>query len=166
MRRKKNGERNDMKIYFQKLVPDAVIPVRATRQSAGFDLSLCGQQPVTIQPGETVMIHTGIAVVLPEGTAGMVYPRSGLASRHGLALANCVGVIDSDYRGELMVPLYNHSGEAYTVSPGERVAQMVVTPVLLPEVEEIPAGDQLPESERGTGGFGSTGKTAGGEDAR
>ena len=155
-----------MKIYFQKLIPDAVIPTRATRQSAGFDLSLCGQQPVTIQPGETVMIHTGVAVVLPEGTAGMVYPRSGLASKHGLALANCVGVIDSDYREELMVPLYNHSGEAYTVSPGERVAQMVVTPVLLPEVEEIPAGEQLPESERGTGGFGSTGKTAGGENAK
>lgn len=155
-----------MKIYFQKLIPDAVIPTRATRQSAGFDLSLCGQQPVTIQPGETVMIHTGVAVVLPEGTAGMVYPRSGLASKHGLALANCVGVIDSDYRGELMVPLYNHLCEAYTVSPGERVAQMVVTPVLLPEVEEIPAGEQLPESERGTGGFGSTGKTAGGENAK
>ena len=86
------------------------------------------------------MIHTGVAVVLPEQTAGMVYPRSGLAFRHGLALANCVGVIDSDYRGELMVPLYNHSNELYTVSPGERVAQMVVTPVLLPDVEEIPAG--------------------------
>lgn len=155
-----------MKIYFQKLSPDAVIPTRATQQSAGFDLSLCGQQPVTIHPGETVMIHTGVAVVLPEQTAGMVYPRSGLASRHGLALANCVGVIDSDYRGELMVPLYNHSNELYTVSPGERVAQMVVTPVLLPDVEEIPAGQPLPASERGTGGFGSTGKTAGGDNTK
>ena len=155
-----------MKIYFQKLSPDAVIPTRATQQSAGFDLSLCGQQPVTVHPGETVMIHTGVAVVLPEQTAGMVYPRSGLAFRHGLALANCVGVIDSDYRGELMVPLYNHSNEPYTVSPGERVAQMVVTPVLLPDVEEIPAGQPLPASERGAGGFGSTGKTAGGDNTK
>ena len=88
-----------MKIYFHKLTPDAVIPSRATAESAGFDLSVCSETPVTIEPGKTVLVHTGVAVVLPMGTAGMVYPRSGLASKHGINLANCVGVIDSDYRG-------------------------------------------------------------------
>jgi dUTP pyrophosphatase len=87
----------------------------------------------------------------------MVYPRSGLATKHGIALANCVGVIDSDYRGEVMVPLYNHGSEPFTVQPGDRVAQMVVTPVLQPEAEELPMGEPLPASERGAGGFGSTG---------
>ena len=153
-----------MKIYFQKLNPSAVIPSRATKESAGFDLSLCGETPITVGAGETAMIHTGLAVVLPLGTAGMVYPRSGLSIKHGLALANCVGVIDSDYRGELMVPLYNHSSEPFTVNPGDRIAQMVVTPVLLPDVDEIPMDQPLPESERGTGGFGSTGLNTNGED--
>ena len=86
-----------------------------------------------------------------------VYPRSGLAVKAGVSLANCVGVIDSDYRGELMVPLYNHSGKPFTVCPGDRIAQLVVTPVLLPEAEEYPMDRPLPTSERGTGGFGSTG---------
>lgn len=146
-----------MKIYFHKLTPDAVIPSRATAESAGFDLSVCSETPVTIEPGKTVLVHTGVAVVLPMGTAGMVYPRSGLASKHGIDLANCVGVIDSDYRGELMVPLHNHSDQPFTVSGGDRIAQMVVTPVILPEVEEIPIDEPMPESERGEGGFGSTG---------
>ncbi len=146
-----------MKIYFQKLNSHAVVPSRATAESAGFDLSVCSEEPITIGAGETVMIHTGLAVVLPVGTAGMVYPRSGLSIKHGLGLANCVGVIDSDYRGELMVPLYNHSSEPFTVFGGDRIAQMVVTPVILPDVDEIPMGESLPESERGTGGFGSTG---------
>ena len=106
-------------------------------------------------------MHIGVAVVLPTGTAGMVYPRSGLATKHGINLANCVGVIDSDYRGELMVPLHNHSDKPFTVQPGDRVAQMVVTPVLQPDVREIPMGEPLPESERGTGGFGSTGISEG-----
>ena len=106
-------------------------------------------------------MHIGVAVVLPTGTAGMVYPRSGLATKHGINLANCVGVIDSDYRGELMVPLHNHSDKPFTVQPGDRVAQMVVTPGLQPDVREIPMGEPLPESERGTGGFGSTGISEG-----
>jgi dUTP pyrophosphatase len=146
-----------MKLIFQKLRPEAIIPSRATRESAGFDLSVCMDEPVTIAPGETRLMHIGVAVVLPVGTAGMVYPRSGLATKHGIALANCVGVIDSDYRGEVMVPLYNHSSEPFTVQPGDRVAQMVVTPVLQPEAEELPMGKPLPASERGAGGFGSTG---------
>jgi dUTP pyrophosphatase len=146
-----------MKLIFQKLRPEAIIPSRATRESAGFDLSVCMDEPVTIAPGETRLMHIGVAVVLPVGTAGMVYPRSGLATKHGIALANCVGVIDSDYRGEVMVPLYNHSSEPFTVQPGDRVAQMVVTPVLQPEAEELPMGEPLPASERGAGGFGSTG---------
>lgn len=145
------------KVYFQKLRPDARLPYRATAESAGFDLAACMDGPVEIAPGETEMIHTGVAVVLPYSTAGMVYPRSGLAVKAGVSLANCVGVIDSDYRGELMVPLYNHSGKPFTVCPGDRIAQLVVTPVLLPEVEEYPMDQPLPTSERGTGGFGSTG---------
>lgn len=145
------------KVYFQKLRPDARLPYRATDESAGFDLAACMDGPVVIAPGGTEMIHTGVAVVLPFSSAGMVYPRSGLAVKSGVSLANCVGVIDSDYRGELMVPLYNHSGDPFTVYPGDRVAQLVVTPVLLPEVEEYPMDQPLPESQRGTGGFGSTG---------
>ena len=143
------------RIYFQKLCPDAVIPSRATRQSAGFDLSLCGSEPVTVQPGETVMIHTGVAVVLPEGTAGMVYPRSGLASKFGVTLSNCVGVIDSDYRGELKVAVSNLGAEEYAIAPGERIAQLVILPVCMLPVEEASA---LDETRRGAGGFGSTGK--------
>ena len=145
------------KVYFQKLRPDARLPYRATEESAGFDLAACMDGPVEIAPGETVMIHTGIAMVLPYSTAGMVYPRSGLAVKSGVSLANCVGVIDSDYRGELMVPLYNHSKQAFTVLPGDRIAQLVVTPVLLPEAEEYPMDKPLPASGRGAGGFGSTG---------
>ena len=150
-----------MEVYFQKLRPEAIIPSRATRESAGFDLSVCCDEPVELAPGETKLMHIGVAVVLPTGTAGMVYPRSGLATKHGINLANCVGVIDSDYRGELMVPLHNHSDKPFTVQPGDRVAQMVVTPVLQPDVREIPMGEPLPESERGTGGFGSTGISEG-----
>jgi len=149
-----------MQVLFQKLRPEAVIPSRATKESAGFDLSVCCDGPVEIAPGETKLLPIGVAVVLPVGTAGMVYPRSGLATRHGITLGNCVGVIDSDYRGEMMVPLYNHSDKPFTVHPGDRVAQMVVTPVILPEVKELPMGEPLPESERGTAGFGSTGLAA------
>lgn len=143
-----------MTIKCKKLRPEAIIPSRATAESAGFDLSACLDEPVRIPAGETRMIPIGVAVELPPGTAGMVYSRSGLASRYGIALINGVGVIDSDYRGELKVPLHNHSEEDFTVSPGDRVAQMVVTPVLLPEIAEA---ETLSDSERGTGGFGSTG---------
>lgn len=143
-----------MTVRCKKLHPQAVLPSRATAGSAGFDLSACLEAPLTILPGETVMIPIGIAVELPAGTAGMLYSRSGLASKHGIALINGVGVIDSDYRGELKVPLHNHSSAPCTIMPGDRVAQLVVTPVLLPELTEA---DDLSDSGRGTGGFGSTG---------
>lgn len=143
-----------MTLYVKKLHPQAVIPTRATAQSAGYDLSACLTEPLEIPPGETRMVPTGLAIQLPEGTAGMVYPRSGLASKFSITLINAVGVIDSDYRGELKVPLHNHGNAPFLLHNGDRMAQLVVTPVLFPEVEEVSA---LTETNRGTGGFGSTG---------
>ena len=148
------NEETLMTIRCKKLDPKAIIPARATAESAGLDLSACLDEPVTILPGETKMIPIGVAVELPPATAGMIYSRSGLSVKHGIALVNGVGVVDSDYRGELKVPLHNYSAESFTVNPGDRVAQMVVTPVLLPDVTEA---EDLSDSERGTGGFGSTG---------
>ena len=143
-----------MKLKIKRLREGAVIPKRATAESAGLDLSALLEQPAVIAPGEIVKIPTGIAIGLEKGTVGLVYPRSGLASKHGITLANCVGVIDSDYRGELLVPVTNHSGVPFTIESGDRIAQLVISPVLLPEVEEA---DSLDETERGAGGFGSTG---------
>ena len=137
------------KVYFQKLRPDARLPYRATAESAGFDLAACMDGPVEIAPGETKMIHTGVAVVLPYSTAGMVYPRSGLAVKAGVSLANCVGVIDSDYRGELMVPLYNHSGKPFTVCPGDRIAQLVGDPRPPAGSGGIPDGPAAPHKRTG-----------------
>lgn len=150
-----------MILYVKKLHPQAVMPSRATAQSAGYDLSACLAQPLTIPPGETRMVPTGLAIQLPEGTAGMVYPRSGLASKFGITLINAVGVIDSDYRGELKVPLHNHGNAPFLLHHGDRMAQLVVTPVLFPSVEEV---SQLTQTHRGTGGFGSTGISAGQEE--
>lgn len=145
-----------MKLKIKKLREDAVLPRRATEGSAGYDLSACIKESILIKPHEIVKIPTGIAAA-PEDSSVvlLIYARSGLASNHGIAPANCVGVVDSDYRGEIIVPLINLSGEYYTLQPGERIAQLVVTPVLLPEIEEC---DVLPGTHRGAGGFGSTGK--------
>lgn len=143
-------------IRFQKLHPNAVLPQRATPGSAGMDLVACLQEPVQLQPGGRAMVPTGLAMALPTTEwVGLVYARSGLAVRHGITLSNCVGVIDSDYRGEIRVGLCNLGQEAYTIQPGERIAQLVITPVLLPPVEQV---NELDSTERGTGGFGSTGK--------
>ncbi|WP_085831865.1 dUTP diphosphatase [Clostridium merdae] len=143
-------------IRFQKLHPNAVLPQRATPGSAGVDLVACLQEPVQLQPGGRAMVPTGLAMALPTTEwVGLVYARSGLAVRHGITLSNCVGVIDSDYRGEIRVGLCNLGQEAYTIQPGERIAQLVITPVLLPPVEQV---DELDSTERGIGGFGSTGK--------
>lgn len=143
-------------IRFQKLHPNAVLPQRATPGSAGLDLVACLQEPVQLLPGGRAMVPTGLAMALPTAEwVGLVYARSGLAVRHGITLSNCVGVIDSDYRGEIRVGLCNLGQEAYTIQPGERIAQLVITPVLLPPVEQV---DELDSTERGTGGFGSTGK--------
>ncbi|MBR6790441.1 MAG: dUTP diphosphatase [Oscillospiraceae bacterium] len=146
-----------MTIKCKKLDPKAILPARATAESAGFDLAACLEEPVLIPAGETRKIPIGVAVELPPGTAGMIYSRSGLSTRHGLAMINGVGVVDSDYRGGLVVPLHNFSKEDFTIRPGDRVAQLVVTPVLLPDLIEA---DELSDSERGTGGFGSTGLSA------
>ena len=140
-------------VNVKKLCEDAKIPTYGSAYAAGADLYACGED-VTIPAGKTVLIHTGIAMELPCGYVGLVYARSGLASKQGLAPANKVGVIDCDYRGEIMVALHNHSGEDRTVCAGERVAQFVIAPcptAIFTETEE------LSDTVRGAGGFGSTG---------
>lgn len=133
----------------------AILPTYASAGAAGADLYACIGEAVTIAPGETVFIPTGIAMEVPQGCAGLIYGRSGLACKRGLAPANKVGVIDSDYRGEIIVALHNHGRVPQTVQSGERIAQMVITPVLTPEYEIVA---ELSDSTRGAGGFGSTGK--------
>ena len=144
-----------MKIEIKKTRPEATLPVYASELAAGADLCACITDEVRILPGETAMIPTGIAVAIPAGYAGFVYARSGLSVKMGLAPANKVGVIDADYRGEILVSLYNQSGQVRTVSKGDRIAQLVIQKVETPVFEEV---DELPETERGAGGFGSTGK--------
>ena len=143
-------------VKVKKLRETAKLPVYGTEFSAGADLCACLDAPVTLQPGETRMISIGIAMELPEGYAGLVYARSGLASKRGLAPANKVGVVDSDYRGEFFVPLHNHGSVPQTVEPGERIAQMIITPYLTASFVET---DALSDTVRGEGGFGSTGRT-------
>lgn len=143
-----------MKVKVKKLVNSAIIPTFGSVESAGGDLYNAGDD-VVISPSETVLIGTGLAVEIPEGYVGLVYARSGLASKCGLAPANKVGVIDSDYRGEIKVALFNHSKETRTVLKGERIAQMVIAPYLKVEYEEV---EELSSTKRGEGGFGSTGK--------
>lgn len=133
----------------------AILPTYGSVEAAGADLYACLDAPVTIAPGQTSFIPTGIAMAVPQGCAGLIYARSGLACKRGLAPANKVGVIDSDYRGEIMVALYNHGTESRTIETGERIAQMVITPVLTPVYEAVQI---LSDTERASGGFGSTGK--------
>lgn len=142
-------------VRVQKLRPNAILPTYGSAEAAGADLYACLDQPVTVQPGETVWIPTGLAMEIPKGCAGLVYARSGLACKQGLAPANKVGVIDSDYRGEFVIVLYNHGKQAQTVEPGERIAQLVITPVITPPFLEA---ETLSGTQRGAGGFGSTGK--------
>jgi len=142
-------------VNIKKLHKDAIIPTYGTEFSAGADLYACIKEAILINPGETVVIHTGIALEVPAGYAGLVYARSGLASKKGLAPANKVGVIDADYRGEIMVALHNHSQKPAKVEKDERIAQMVITPFLAADFFEV---DELSETLRGSGGFGSTGK--------
>lgn len=144
-----------MELKIKKLKPNAKIPMRATNGSAGMDLYACIDSPITIAPGELVIVPTGIAIELPDnGCAAFLYARSGLGVKHGICLANGVGVIDSDYRGEVCAGLCNVSDKPYTISPDERVCQMVIAPVFLPDITEV---SELGGTERGTGGFGSTG---------
>lgn len=146
---------NSCKVYYKKLDEKAVMPSYGSEYSAGADLYACMDETVTVSPGQTVFIHTGIAVELPAYTVGLVYARSGLACKKGLAPANKVGVIDADYRGEIMVAIHNHSGVSVDIEPGERIAQMVITPYIYGEYEEV---SELSDTVRGEGGFGSTGK--------
>ena len=142
-------------IRVKKLKENAILPTYGSAGAAGADLYACLDEAVTILPGETVWIPTGIALEVPAGCAGLVYARSSLGVKRGLAPANKVGVIDSDYRGEIRVVLLNHGKEPQTILSGERVAQFIITPVLTPAYEEV---SELSDTSRGTGGFGSTGK--------
>ena len=142
-------------IRVKKLNPNAILPTYGSEEAAGADLYACLDAPVTILPGETAWIPTGIALEVPKGCAGLLYARSSMGVKRGLAPANKVGVIDSDYRGEIRVVLLNHGKTSQIVENGERVAQFIITPVLTPAYEEVP---ELSDTSRGTGGFGSTGK--------
>ena len=143
-----------MQVKVKKLNPAAVLPAYGSEYAAGADLYACLEEEITIAPCETALIPTGIAVELPVGYAGLIYARSGLATKKGLAPANKVGVVDCDYRGEVKVSLHNHSSMPQTVSPGERIAQLVIAPYITAEVSEA---EELSETVRGAGGFGSTG---------
>ncbi|MEI2989668.1 MAG: dUTP diphosphatase [Oscillospiraceae bacterium] len=143
-------------LKIKKLNENAVVPAQATAGSAGMDLSACLDNDVIIAPGEIKLIPTGLAAAPDtDQCALLIYPRSGLASKHGISLANCVGVVDSDYRGEIKIPLINNGHESFTVTNGMRIAQMIMTPVIIPRIE---AADKLDETQRSSGGFGSTGQ--------
>lgn len=142
-------------LKIKKIRPNAVIPKRATQHSAGLDLTACIDAPLTVKAGERTLIPTGIAIALPAQSVGLIFARSSLGTKHGIALSNGVGVIDEDYRGELCVGIFNSSREDYTIEPFERIAQLVVAPIRYPAVEEA---DELDDTARGAGGFGSTGR--------
>ncbi len=140
---------------IKKLDSMAVLPRYATPGAAGADLcALLGGEPITVAPGETVFVRTGLAMAIPAGYVGLIFARSGLACKQGLAPANKVGVIDADYRGEVMVALHNHSDAPRTVNPGDRIAQFLLMPVMVADIIET---DTLEDTVRGAGGFGSTG---------
>lgn len=144
-----------MKLRIKKLDPRAKLPTYGTAWAAGADLYVCLDGPMTIAPGETKVLPTGLGIAVPEGHAGLIFARSGLATKRDLAPANKVGVIDADYRGPLMVSLHNHGLQEQTIEPGERVAQLAIVPVMTPEMELV---EELEDTERGAGGFGSTGR--------
>jgi dUTP pyrophosphatase len=148
------SEIKKMKVAIKKLDEKAIVPSYGSEYAAGADLYACLSGDLVIPPHKTVLIPTGIAIELPLGYAGLIYARSGLATKKGLAPANKVGVVDCDYRGEVKVALHNHSEEGQTVCAGERIAQLVITPYL---TAEFSVGEELSQTERGAGGFGSTG---------
>ena len=152
---RKKGNEIMENIAVKILREGAKLPTYGSAEAAGADLYACLEADVTIEPGKTAFIPTGFAMAVPKGCAGLVYARSGMACKRGLAPANKVGVVDSDYRGEIMVALHNHGTEPQTISHGERIAQMVITPVLTPVYE---VAQELSDTARNTGGFGSTGK--------
>lgn len=144
-----------IQIKIKKLNENANIPTRGSAYSAGYDLYACIDEPITIPAHSTVKIGTGLAIEIPDGYFGAIFARSGLATKEGLRPANCVGCCDSDYRGEYIVALHNDTNETKLIVPNERIAQLVVIPYLPVEFEEVV---ELTDTERGTGGFGSTGK--------
>ncbi len=146
---------NNIKLNIKKLDEKAIIPTYGSSFSAGADLYACTEDSISIAPGKTVLVHTGVAMAIPTGLVGLIYARSGLATKRGLAPANKVGVVDSDYRGEIMVALHNHGDTEQTVEHGERIAQMVFAPYYSADFNLV---DDLDSTERGAGGFGSTGK--------
>ena len=142
-------------IRVKKLRDNAILPTYGSNGAAGADLYACLESEIVIMPGESAFVPTGLAMEIPDNCAGLIYARSGLACKRGLAPANKVGVVDSDYRGEFMVVLHNHGTTAQTVSHGERIAQLVITPVFTPGFCEV---NELSDTQRASGGFGSTGK--------
>lgn len=144
----------NMVLKLMRVREGAIIPKQATVGSAGYDLCACIDVPQTIEPGERCVFPSGLAAEIPAGTAGFVFTRSGLGIKKGIHVTNGVGVIDSDYRGEIQIGLHNLSAEPYTVQPGERIAQMIIMPYFAPVIEEVTS---LTETDRGAGGFGSTG---------
>ena len=142
-------------VRVKKLKEKAILPTYGSNEAAGADLYACLDAPVTIAPGESVFVPTGLAMEIPVGCAGLIYARSGLACKRGLAPANKVGVVDSDYRGEFMIVLHNHGSIPQTIDHGERIAQLVITPVFTPGFTLV---DELSDTQRAAGGFGSTGK--------
>lgn len=144
-----------MKINIKKLNENAIIPTRGSEYAAGMDLYACTNTQIVIAPHQTVKIGTGLAIELPDGYFGAIVARSGMATKQGLAPANKIGIADSDYRGEYIVALHNHSDESQIINPAERIAQLVIMPYLVIEFNEV---DELTKTERGKSGFGSTGK--------
>ena len=142
-------------IKVKKLKENALLPTYESTTAAGADLRACIEEAVTVEPGQTVFISTGLALEIPVGCAGLIYARSGLSCKKGLAPANKVGVIDSDYRGEILVALHNHGTQMQTIANGDRIAQMIITPVITPAYTWA---ENLEDTNRGEGGFGSTGK--------
>lgn len=142
-------------IRVKKLRENALLPTYGSVEAAGADLYACLDTPISIMPGQSVFVPTGLAMEIPVGYAGLIYARSGLACKRGLAPANKVGVVDSDYRGEFMIVLHNHGTQTQIINHGERIAQLVITPVFTPGFAEV---DVLTDTQRSDGGFGSTGK--------
>lgn len=143
-----------MRVKVKRLSSTAALPVHGSGQAAGYDLCADIAEPLTIAPGETKKVETGLAFAIPDGYFGGIFARSGLSTKKGLRPANCTGVVDSDYRGPVIVALHNDSGEARTIEPGERIAQLILLPYLAAEFEET---EELDATARGGGGFGSTG---------
>ena len=142
-------------ICVKKLKENAILPTYGSMEAAGADLYACLDAPIVIEPGASAFVPTGLAMEIPKGYAGLIYARSGLACKRGLAPANKVGVVDSDYRGEFMVVLHNHGSISQEITHGERIAQLVITPVFTPGFTEV---NELSDTKRAAGGFGSTGK--------